>query len=148
MPLKLKLLRAPAGAAAALLAAFGGAAVAPSAAAVPSPPAPAAQCRTQDTVVVKPLRFARGRTTAVVSDTVRLCTSHEFRLRARAGQTMSVNLATGRRTSLTIYAPASGIVEGADGVKTWSGELPEDGEYTIQIGTDATAKYTLEVTIR
>ncbi|HLM58622.1 MAG TPA: hypothetical protein VK422_21135 [Pyrinomonadaceae bacterium] len=106
-----------------------------------------AQCRGTDRAVTKQLRFARGRTTAVVRDRVRLCTSHEFVLRARGGQTMSVHLATGRKTSFTLQSP-SGTVEGADGVKDWSGELPESGDYVIIIGTDATAAYTLEVTIR
>ena len=106
-----------------------------------------AQCRTRDKTIVKQLRFARGRTTGVVKDTIRLCTSHEYRLRARAGQTMSVHLATDGPTIFTVYAP-SGPVEGADGVSDWSGELPDSGQYTIAIGTDATARYTLEVTVR
>ncbi len=110
-----------------------------------TPAAP--QCRGTDRVIPKQIRFARGRTTAVIKDTVRLCTSHEYRLRARAGQTMSIHLAAGRKTSFTLQSP-SGTVEGADGVKDWSGELPDTGAYTIQIGTDATAAYTLEVTIR
>ncbi len=60
---------------------------------------------------------------------------------------MSVHLATGSKTSFTILPPTTEL-EGADGVKDWQGELPDTGEYTITIGTDATAKYTLEVTIR
>ncbi|HEX8723165.1 MAG TPA: hypothetical protein VF736_21285 [Pyrinomonadaceae bacterium] len=126
--------------------------LAASAAAAPpagaTPPAAAAQCRGTDRAVPKRVRFARGRTTAVVKDTVRLCTSHEYRLRARAGQTMTVHLATGSKTSFTLYTPAGDTPDGADGSKDWSGELPESGEYTITIGTDATAAYTLEVTIR
>ena len=108
--------------------------------------APAAQCRRADRVINKVIRFERGRTTAVVKDRVALCTAHSYRLRARAGQTMSVNLATGNRTSLTLHAPNGDAL--ADGEKSWSGELPETGEYRIHIGTDATANYTLEVTIR
>ncbi len=113
----------------------------------PANGAAALQCRGTDRTIPKTVRFARGRTTAVIKDTVRLCTSHEYTLRARAGQTMTVHLATGRKTSFTLQGP-SGTVEGADGVKDWSGELPEGGDYTINIGTDATAAYTLEVTIR
>ena len=105
-----------------------------------------AQCRTTDTTVPKRIRFARGRTTAVVSDTIRLCTSHEYKLRARAGQTLSVNLATGKRTSLTVSAPNGDTL--LDGGKDWSGELPANGDYIITVGTDANARYTLEVTIR
>ena len=108
----------------------------------------AAQCRGTDRNVPKQVRFGRGRTTAVVKDTVRLCTAHEYYLRATGGQTMSVNLATGNRTSFSIHAPTGDIIEGADGVKDWSGSLPETGQYIIHVGTDATAAYTLEVTIR
>ncbi len=108
----------------------------------------ALQCRGTDRTVPKQIRFARGRTTAVIKDTVRLCTSHEYRLRARAGQTMTLHLATGSRTSFTLYTPTGDTPDGADGTKDWSGELPETGEYTLNVGTDATAAYTLEVTIR
>lgn len=108
--------------------------------------AAAAQCKRADRVINKVIRFERGRTTAVVKDRVALCTAHSYRLRARAGQTMSVNLATGDRTSLTLSAPSGDAL--ADGEKSWSGELPQSGEYVIHIGTDATAGYTLEVTIR
>ena len=110
-------------------------------------PPPAAQCRGTDRAVTRQVSFARGRTTAVIKNTVRLCTSHEWVLRARGGQTMTVHLVAGRKTSFTVQSP-SGTVEGADGVKDWSGVLPENGDYVIIIGTDATAAYTLEVTIR
>ncbi len=113
-----------------------------------TPPPPAAQCGGTDRVIVKPVKFGRGRTSAVIKDTVRLCTSHEYRLRARAGQTMSVHLATGRRTSFTVYAPNGDTPEGADGVTDWQGELPESGVFLINVATDATAAYTLEITIR
>jgi hypothetical protein len=107
----------------------------------------AVQCRGTDRAITRQVNFARGRTTAVIKNTVRLCTSHEWVLRARRGQTMSVHLAAGRKTSFTLQSP-SGAIEDADGVKDWSGELPESGEYVIIVGTDATAAYTLEVTIR
>ncbi|HEX8852915.1 MAG TPA: hypothetical protein VF754_05485 [Pyrinomonadaceae bacterium] len=106
----------------------------------------AAQCKRVDTPRTRELRFARGRTTAVVKDTIRLCTSHEYRLRARSGQTMSVNLVAGERTGLTLYTPGGETL--VDGGKEWSGELPESGQYVLSVGTDATARYTLEVNIR
>ena len=117
---------------------------APAGGAAPAPPV--AQCATTDRIVAKRLRFARGRTTAVVRDRVRLCTGHEYRLRARAGQTMSVNLVAGRRTSMTLRSPSGDAL--ADGGRSWSGRLPASGTYAIGIGTDETASYTLEVTIR
>jgi hypothetical protein len=105
----------------------------------------AAQCRGTDAPVRKQLRFGRGRTTAVVQDRIKLCTSHDYYLRARRGQRMSVHLVAGKKTSVTVNAPTDRL---ADGVWDWAGELPEDGEYQISIGTDVTARYTLEVTIR
>src|ERR1044072_7757397 len=114
-----------------------------------APAAPAAvECRGTDRNFTKQLKLARGATTAVIKDTVRLCTAHEYNFRAMGGQSMTVHLATGTRTSFSIYAPTGDIIENADGVKDWSGSLPETGQYIIHIGTDATAAYTLEVTIR
>jgi hypothetical protein len=111
-------------------------------------PAAAAQCRGTDRAITKQIKFARGRTTTVIKDTVKLCTSHEYHLRARQGQTMSIHLATGKRTSFSLMTPSGDTVGDADGVKDWSGELQDNGEYTIVVGTDAAAAYTLEVTIR
>lgn len=105
----------------------------------------AAQCPTMDKPINKRIRFAPGRTSTTVRDTIRLCTSHEFFLKARAGQRMTVRLVTGRKTSFTIYTTNMRL---SDGVKNWTGELEETGEYQISIGTDATARYTLEVSVK
>src|SRR4051812_45367803 len=104
------------------------------------------QCPRTDSTIVKRIRFAPGRTTAVVKDTVRLCTAHQYKLNARAGQKMSLHLATGKRTSMTLYAPNGDVL--LDGDTDWEGELKDSGDYYVNIGTDATARYTLEVTIR
>jgi hypothetical protein len=108
--------------------------------------AAAAQCRGTDRIIPKRIRFARGRTTAVIKDTVRLCTMHEYYFRARAGQKMTAHLATGNRTSMTLFTENGETV--FDGTKDFEGELPEGGQYSLQIGTDTTTAYTLEVTIR
>lgn len=120
---------------------------------VPVPPAQAGsfsrvepgQCPRTDVSVRKELHFARGRTKTVVRDRIKLCTSHDYYLRARRGQRMKVHLVAGKKTSFAVYAPTDRL---SDGAWDWSGELPEDGEYQISIGTDITARYTLEVTIR
>jgi hypothetical protein len=103
------------------------------------------QCQGTDVSVRKELRFARGRTTTIARDRIKLCTSHDYYLRARRGQRMTVHLVAGKKTSFAVYAPTDRI---SDGAWDWSGVLPEDGEYQISIGTDVTARYTLEVTIR
>ena len=112
-----------------------------------TPPAPsAAQCRGTDRIIPKRIRFARGRTTAVIKDRVQLCTMHEYYFRARAGQKLTAHLATGDRTSMTLFTESGETV--FDGTKDFEGELPEGGQFSLQIGTDVTAAYTLEITIR
>ncbi|MGH9941443.1 MAG: hypothetical protein ACRD9R_03670 [Pyrinomonadaceae bacterium] len=113
-------------------------------------PAPAAHTYAQDrTTLTRRVQFGRGRTTAVIKNTIRRGTNHHYLLGARAGQTMIVHL-VGKQTGFTVYTPDGGAaIEAADGVKDWEGTLPESGDYTIEIATDArTAPYTLEVTIR
>jgi hypothetical protein len=106
------------------------------------------QLLAQDRVTVdRQVRFSRGSSSATVPGKIARGTSHIYRVRARAGQEMAVVLTTGDDTSFTISGRNSGILEGADGVRQTVVELPESGEYVIQIGTDATANYSLEITI-
>ena len=97
--------------------------------------------------VDRQIRFSRGASSAVVSGRIARGTSHIYRVRARAGQEMAVVLSTGDNTSFTISGWSAGILEGADGVRQTIVELPETGEYVIQIGTDETTNYSLEITI-
>jgi hypothetical protein len=102
------------------------------------------QCRTMDRNIQKQLKIVRG--AAVVRDTIRVCTSHTYKFRATSGRQLSIRLTTGNKTSLTLMPPSGEAL--VDGGLDWSGRLTESGEYEIQIGTDATARYTLEVTIK
>ena len=102
----------------------------------------------EDRVTIdRQIRFARGASSTVINGRIARGTSHIYRVRARAGQEMAVVLNTGDDTSFTISSRSSGILEGADGVRQTVVELPESGEYVIQIGTDASADYSLVVTI-
>ena len=104
--------------------------------------------RAMDKVTVnKTVRFQRGKSSAVLSGKIVRGATHQYRLRAKAGQELAVVLRTGNKTSLTIYNLNTGTLEGADGVKQTVVELPETGEYIIEIGTDAAANYRLEITI-
>ena len=108
-----------------------------------------ANVEAQDRVTVnREIRFQRGKISAVVSNRIERGTTHVYRVGARAGQQMAVVLKTGNRTSFTVSNQYAGVLEGADGVRQTVVELPETGEYEIQIGTDANAAYTLEVAIK
>ncbi len=104
--------------------------------------------RLMDKEVRQTIRFARGKSSAVIRKQISLGTTHLYTLRAQEGQTMTVILTTGNQTSFTVFSPSDQILEGADGETMWRGMLSESGTYLITIGTDRTANYTLEVYIK
>src|SRR5687768_13974340 len=76
--------------------------------------------------VIRRINFPRGRTSVVLKGTVKRGISHDYLLRARAGQTMTVHLAAvASGMSLTILAP-NGETWMYD-LRDWSGELPANG---------------------
>jgi len=102
------------------------------------------------TSVVSRISFARGRTTAVLTGTVHRGMSHDYLLKARGGQNMSVHLSARGGVSFVILTPTGDSL--ADYAKDWSGDLPRSGDYRINVlpdsSTERTMSYTLEVTVR
>lgn len=101
--------------------------------------------------VVRQINFPRGRTATVLRGVVKRGLSHDYLLRARAGQTMTLHLVTNASgMSLTILRP-DGETWIYD-VKDWSGQLPSTGTYRINVLPDTTTeqptRYALEVMIR
>jgi len=99
------------------------------------------------------VKFARGRTTAVLKGAVVRATQDRYILGARAGQTMIVHITSREKNAVfTILAPNGTALEGTEeGVDAmdWTGELPMSGDYSIWVSpTRGNATYTLEVTIR
>lgn len=99
------------------------------------------------------VRFAKGRTTAVIRGAVVRGTRDRYILGARSGQTMIVHITSREKNAVfTILGPDAtaleGTEEGADATD-WTGELPLNGDYSIWVGPlRGNATYTLEVTIR
>jgi hypothetical protein len=102
---------------------------------------------------VQRVRFARGRTTAVLKGAVVRATQDRYILGARGGQTMIVHITSREKNAcFVILGPGgialSGAEEGTDATD-WTGTLPENGDYSIWVSpTRGNATYTLEVTIR
>lgn len=99
------------------------------------------------------VRFARGRTTAVLQGAVVRGTQDRYILGARSGQTMIVHITSREKNAVfTILGPDATALEGAEeGIDAtdWTGTLPLNGDYSIWVGpTRGNATYTLEVTIR
>lgn len=96
------------------------------------------------------ISFPRGRTTAVLQGTIKRGVSHDYLLRARSGQGMVVHLASSGDVGFEIITPSGQYLSGY--TLDWTGYLPESGDYRINVlpptETNASARYTLEVTIR
>lgn len=103
------------------------------------------------TSIVSRIKFARGRTTAVKKGSVHRGVSHDYRVKAGAGQNMSLHLATSGGVCFDLYSPGMSD-QLANCWKDWSGELPQTGDYRINVLPDTTTErniaYTLEVTVR
>jgi hypothetical protein len=101
--------------------------------------------------LTKRVRFTRGRTTAVLKNSVMRGTVDRYLLGARKGQQIIVHITSVENNAVfDIYTPQGGTLAGEGEDSTdWSGTLPQDGDYIIEVGgTRGNATYTLEVTIR
>jgi len=99
------------------------------------------------------VRFARGRTTAVLHGSVVRGTQDRYILGARAGQAMIVHITSPEKNAVfVILGPDATALDGAEertDATDWTGTLPLNGDYSIWVGpTRGNATYTLEVTIR
>ncbi|HEV2913094.1 MAG TPA: hypothetical protein VGX92_07250 [Pyrinomonadaceae bacterium] len=95
------------------------------------------------------VRFQRGRTTTVIKDAVVRGTHDRYVLRARAGQTLIVHITSLENNAVFDIYRGRMVLDGAQETTDWTGELPRNGDYVIEVGgTRGNASYTLEVTIR
>lgn len=93
------------------------------------------------------VRFARGRTSAVLRGAVVRATTDRYILGAQVGQTMIVHLTSLERNAVFNVCVRGDcfVTEASD----WSGDLTRSGNYVIEVSpTRGNATYTLEVTIR
>jgi hypothetical protein len=101
--------------------------------------------------VTKRLAFKKGQVSTVVRGAIpNTLEGHEYVVRARQGQTMSVKLASLKKgVVFSVWAPNGDMIGEETGQRQWSGELPESGDYRIVINTetDGAARYRLEVQI-
>jgi len=110
-----------------------------------------------DGIQSKPLHFAKGANSATVKGSIQGQQTIDYKLRAKAGQTMKVSLKSGNPgLAFNVLPPGSKdvAIEGAIGLQDWSGTLPADGEYTVRTYLDRAgarrgekASYTLTVAI-
>ncbi len=109
-------------------------------------------------IEVRTVRFAKGESSATTKGSIKGDRTIDYKLRARAGQTMSVSLKTTNGANyFNVLPPGSSDVAvfvGSTGGNEWKGKLEADGEYTIRVylmrsaaRRNETANYTLSVGI-
>lgn len=111
-----------------------------------------------DGIESRPLQFAKGTSSATVKGSLKGDTIIDYKLRAKAGQNMSVTLKTSNGANyFNVLPPGSSgeaIFTGSTSGNEWTGPLPADGEYTVRVylmrsaaRRSETADYTLTVGI-
>lgn len=109
-------------------------------------------------IQTKPLQFAKGSSAATIKGSLKGEQTIDYTLRAKAGQTMSVKLATSKGANyFNVLPPGSNdeaLFVGSSGGYEWTGALPADGEYKVRVylmrsaaRRNETANYTLTVGI-
>ncbi len=97
------------------------------------------------------ITFAPGATTAVLPGTTATAGMDRFVLRALAGQTMTVNVASPQANVILIIYGADGNVLISDhaGATSWTGKLPTTQDYNIDTRSvgNSVVNFTLTVTI-
>jgi hypothetical protein len=85
----------------------------------------------------KAVQFAKGASSATVTGALQGDKTVDYKLRARAGQTMRVKLTTSNASNyFNVLPPGSqgeAIHVGSSDGNEWSGALPADGEYAIRV---------------
>ena len=104
--------------------------------------------------VRKRVKFAKGRNSTVINNAVLREDVDQYIVGAKAGQTMKVEITSlEHNASFQISQPRNkGTLAGAgfdDDVNRWSGELPQTGDYVIEVApTRGNATYRLTIEIR
>lgn len=95
----------------------------------------AATAQAADGVESRQLRFAKNASSATVKGSIQGRQTIDYKLRARAGQTMTVKLES-RNAGLAfnVLPPGSTgeALPDAISLQSWSGALPRDGEYSVR----------------
>lgn len=103
-------------------------------------------------IIPRIIAFETGAISAVIDDAVTASQTQFYTLRARAGQTMTVNiLSPNSDVLLTIYGLDDGqpLVRSVSGATDWTGTLPATQDYMIQaVSVGPGTAFTLRVTIQ
>lgn len=109
-------------------------------------------------IETRPVHFAKGSSSAAIQGAIRGDRIVDYKLRARAGQTMTVHLKTSNDSNyFNVLPPKSkdvAVFVGSTSGNDWTGTLAASGEYTIRVylmrsaaRRHESAKFTLTVAV-
>ena len=94
------------------------------------------------------VQFRRGSSSTTVQGKVSLALPDTYLLGARAGQVMTIQLTAPRKVRFTIMTSRTTEVL-ADNTTTWTGTLPETGDYHILVDADGDGRtYSMTISIK
>ena len=94
------------------------------------------------------VQFKRGASSATVQSRVSIELSDTWIVGARAGQTMTVQLTSPRNVRFMLMTSRT-TQSLADNTRSWTGTLPETGDYLILVESDAKgATYSMTISIK
>jgi len=95
------------------------------------------------------LQFKRGSSSTTVQGKVSIALPDTFLLGARAGQTMTVELTAPRKSVNFMVMSSRTTTLLASNTRSWTGTLPETGDYHIIVDADEKAStYSMTITIK
>lgn len=95
------------------------------------------------------VQFSRGSSSATVKGKVSIALPDQYLIGARAGQTMSVQLTSPQKSVRFMVMTSKTTNLLADNVRTWTGTLPETGDYHIIVdGDERGGTYTMTISIK
>ncbi len=109
-------------------------------------------------IETRQVQFKAGESASTVKSSLKGYQTIDYKLRARAGQTMNVSLKTSNESNnFNVLPPGSkdvAIFNGSTSGREWSDALPADGEYTVRLYLERsaarrneTASFTLTIGI-
>ena len=95
------------------------------------------------------VQFKRGASSTIVQGKVSIALPDTYLVGARAGQVMTVQLTSARRSVRFMVMSSKTTTMLADNTRSWTGTLPEDGDYTILVDADdKSSMYSMTITIK
>ncbi len=95
------------------------------------------------------VQFRRGAASTTVQGRVSIAMPDTLIVGARAGQVMTVQLTSARSTVRFMLMTSRTTMSLADNKRSWTGTLPETGDYLILVDSDAkSAPYSITISIK